>query len=95
VYAAGGIGVSRTSQTVERVHERSSHHIDLAVDGAFLYGTSTGGGDFRANVYGGGASFGLKSLWGDDFRGIHPADRRFRVRDDRRRRRVLNGSCRP
>jgi len=69
VYAAGGIGVSRTSQTVERVHERSSHHIDLAVDGAFLYGTSTGGGDLRANVYGGGASFGLKSLWGDDFPG--------------------------
>lgn len=67
VLAAGGVGFTRSSQTVERVHGRTSRHIDFAVDGAFLYGTSTGGGDLQANIYGGGASFGLKSLWGSDF----------------------------
>lgn len=55
----GGVGVGVSGERVVKLHDPTNHFWQFAIDGGFMYGTSTKSG-VSASIYGGGADVNVQ-----------------------------------
>jgi hypothetical protein len=55
----GGVGIGVSGERVVKLHDPTDHYWQVAIDGGFMYGTSTKSG-VSASVYGGGADINIQ-----------------------------------